>query len=108
VSSSIVIDNEDGTTSHGATDLGFNIHAAPVADGEPRTWNATVWVAVNCDRRHCADDPHEVLCITGKATSPIEAAEVLNREIEDVHRWLASHDDDRWRIFRHTERSTRP
>jgi hypothetical protein len=108
VSSAIVIDNEDGTTSHGDTDLGFTIDAGAEAEGEPRTWDVTVWVAVNCDRRHCADDPHEVLRIAGKATSPIEAAVLLTREIEDVHRWLANHDNDGWRIFRHQEGSTRP
>lgn len=101
LSSYCEIDNEDGTTSGGANDFGFSIDRDPLAGGEPRTWEVTTWVGVNCDRRHCAGDPHELLRLVGEATSPIDAAVLLNRQIEDLQRWLTNHEDDRWRVFRH-------
>ncbi|MDP9334071.1 MAG: hypothetical protein M3Q30_12300 [Actinomycetota bacterium] len=95
------IDDEDGTTSGGATDFLFSIDCDAVASREPRTWDVTTTVTVNCDRRHCADDPHELLRLVGEATSPIDAAGLLTSQIEDLHRWLTNHEDDRWRVFRH-------
>jgi hypothetical protein len=101
LSSYCEIDNEDGTSSRVANDFGFSIDRDPFAGGEPRTWAVTTWVRVNCDRRQCADDPHELLCLVAEATSPIDAAVLLNRQIEELQRWLTNHKDDRWRVFRH-------
>lgn len=101
LSSYCEIDNEDGTTSGGATDFGFGIDREPQAAAEPRAWEVTTTVTVNCDRRHCPDDPHELLRLVGEATSPIDAAALLNRQVDDLQRWLTNQEDDRWRVFRH-------
>jgi hypothetical protein len=39
----------------------------------------------------------------GEATSPLDAVRILNQQIDDLDRWMASQGDDRWRIFRHTD-----
>jgi hypothetical protein len=102
VSGSTEISNEDGTKSHPATDLSFLIDGLTPYDGR-RSWIVTTRVAVNCNRRHCANDPHESLRIVGEATSPLGAVRILNQQIEDLDRWIASQEDDRWRIFRHID-----
>jgi hypothetical protein len=101
ISSFASIENADGTTSHGATDLGFTIDTGVVAEGQPRTWIVTIWVAVNCDRRLCPTDPHELLRLSGEATTPLAATALLGSQLADLAQWLANHQDSRWRIFRH-------
>jgi hypothetical protein len=103
LSASQRIDNEDGTTSHGNADLCFSIDFASADPSEPRRWRVKTRVSVNCDRRHCPDDPHDLVVMVGETASPTDAVALLSKQIDELRRWLDSRENQPWQIFRHTD-----
>jgi hypothetical protein len=103
LSSVSAIDNGDGTVSRAATDFCFGIDAVPSTGDEPRRWHVEISAAVTCDRRRCPDEPHDLLCMSGEATSPIDAADLLATQIDQLNDWVRNQPDAGWKIFRHSD-----
>jgi hypothetical protein len=75
--------DDNGTRVNSGTDVMFNIDRAATSSSE-RRWLVATRAVSNCDRRHCPTDPHEMWAVAAEAASPLEAAAILIRQINDL------------------------
>lgn len=81
------IRNEDGTRSSGAFDAVMTIERVPNHDGR---WLVWTYVARNCNRLGCAEDPHQGHHEEGQADSAMDASDLGLAMASRLVDWLGA------------------